>query len=103
MDRLSCTPDNGLQPLPKDFRHPADYRDEIEHQQVAKILAELPPDHIAIYAYCTAARCASDTAGLSHLLVDRMDLVERLTDVYLAGVNRISVNHSGNSTDITRR
>lgn len=76
----SRSPDNGLKPLPKERRHAADYRDELEHEAVARILAELPPDHIAVYAYSTAARSAADTISLTHLLADRMDLVERLVD-----------------------
>jgi hypothetical protein len=71
-----------LRPLAKERRHPADYRDELEHAEVAKILSELPDDHIAIYAYYTGARGAADSIGLGHLLADRMDLVERLAAAY---------------------
>lgn len=52
-----------LKPLPNERRHRADYRDEIEHLEVVKILSELPADRIAIYA---------------------LDLVERLTDAHMA-------------------
>ncbi len=85
----SQRPDNGLKPLPKERRHPADYRDEEEHRAVAAILAELPPDHIAVYAYSTAARSSADSTSLAHLLVDRMDLVERLVDAADAGRERL--------------
>jgi hypothetical protein len=67
-----------LKPLAPDRRHPADYRDEIEHDAVAEILSDLPEDHIAIYAYYTAARSAADSLSMTHLVTERPDLVARL-------------------------
>jgi hypothetical protein len=50
--------------LPRDKRHPADYRDELEHAEVPVVLGELPEDHPARIAYYsgdrrrrTASRC----------------------------------------------
>jgi hypothetical protein len=84
-----------LKPIAKERRHRADYRDEIEHAEVAKILSELPPDHIAIYAYYTAARCSADSISLAYLLPERMDLVERLTDAHMAHSSRIWDRYTG--------
>lgn len=36
-----------VQRLPPERRHPADYRDDIEHAEVAQIMSELPEDHPA--------------------------------------------------------
>ena len=70
-------------------RHPADYRDELEHAEVAAVLAELPEDHPARVAYYSGAREASDSIGLGHLVADRPDLVQRLVDAYMAHGARI--------------
>ena len=86
-----------LKPLAKERRHPADYRDEMEHEEVAAILSELPDDHIAIYAYFTAASCALDSLSMTHLLVDRMDLVDRLIDAFTAASARIWKRSPGHS------
>lgn len=43
-------------------RHPADYRDEMEHAEVASILSELPDDHPACIAYPSLAREESDSS-----------------------------------------
>ncbi len=85
-----------LKPLAKERRHPADYRDEIEHEAVAEILSDLPDDHIAIYAYYTAARCAADSIGLSHLVED-FYVVDRLTTAYFAAAKRIWQRSPGHS------
>ena len=61
-----------MEPLPKDKRHLADYRDEIEHAEVAAALSELRSDHPAAVAYSTAA--AADSLALTHLLKDRPDI-----------------------------
>jgi hypothetical protein len=45
-----------VNPLPRDRRHPADYRDDIEHAEVAAALSELPEDHPAAVAY-SRGRC----------------------------------------------
>lgn len=59
-------------------RRPADYRDEIEHAEVARILSELPEEHPVCAAYSSGAREASDSLSMTHLVADRMDLVQRL-------------------------
>ena len=84
-----------LKPLARDRRHPADYRDEIEHAAIAQILAELPDDHIAIYAYYTGARSAADSLSMTHLLADRMDLVERLVTASSEANARICARSRG--------
>lgn len=82
-----------VKPLPKERRHVADYRDELEHEAVAEILSELPDEHQAIYIYSTAR--TSSTAELSYYLTDRMDLVERLKDALYEAKSRVPVGHSG--------
>src|SRR5947209_4006575 len=86
-----------MDPLPLSARHRADYRDELEHAEVARILSELPPDHPACVAHLAGAREASDSLGLSHLLAERLDLVERLVAAHLAHHDRIWARHSGAS------
>jgi hypothetical protein len=86
-----------LKPLAPERRHPADYRDEIEHADVARILSGLPDEHIAIYAYYTGARNAADSIGLTHLLTDRMDLVDRLVAAYTIASSRIWMRSPGHS------
>lgn len=86
-----------LKPLAPERRHPADYRDEIEHAEVAQILSELPDDHIALYAYYTGARAASDSISLTHLLSDRMDLVDRLVTARQEADGRIWASSPGHS------
>ena len=86
-----------LKPLALERRHRADYRDEIEHAEVVKILSELPDDHIAVYAYFTAARSAADSLTMTHLLEERTDLVERLTSAHAAAGSRINARSPGHS------
>jgi len=71
-------------------RHPADYRDAIEHAEVVQILAELPADHPACVAYASGAREASDSLSMAHLLADRPDLVARLVAAYMGHGARIN-------------
>lgn len=78
-----------IQPLPPQRRHAADYRDGIEHAEVAQIVSELPADHPVRAAYLSGAREAADSIGLSRLLADRMDLVQRLVAAYTAHADRI--------------
>jgi hypothetical protein len=78
-----------MKPLPKEKRHPADYRDEIEHAEVAAALAQLPDDHPARIAYLSGAREASDSLSLSNLLPERLDLVEQLVAAYTGHSKRI--------------
>lgn len=84
-----------LKPLAPERRHAADYRDEIEHAEVADILSDLPDDHVAIYAYYTAARSTSDSLSMTHLVAERPDLVARLIAAYMGRGARI--NAKGNS------
>ncbi len=44
------------QPLHQSKRHPSDYRDELEHAEVAAVLGELPSEHPARIAYYSGAR-----------------------------------------------
>ena len=81
--------------LPRDKRHPADYRDELEHAEVAAVLSELSEDHPARRSYLTAE--SSDSIALTHLVGDRMDLVERLKQAYLAHSRRIWDRYAGGS------
>ena len=91
-----------LEPLPCGRRHPSDYRDEIEHAEVAQVLAELPEDHPAKIAYYSGAREAADSLSLSHLLTDRMDLVKRLTAAYFGHNDRIWARYTG-AAHLSRR
>jgi hypothetical protein len=74
-------------------RHPADYRDELEHEDVAAALSGLPHDHPAAVAYSTGA--LSDSIALTHLLKGRRDLVDRLVAAYLGHNDRIWSMHCG--------
>ncbi|HWM41485.1 MAG TPA: hypothetical protein VNP36_03515 [Burkholderiales bacterium] len=82
-----------MEPLPKENRHPADYRDELEHAEVAAALSELPDDHPARAAYSTGA--LSDSIALTHLVKDRRDISERLVAAYLSHNARIWAKHRG--------
>jgi len=76
-----------MEPLAKDKRHPADYRDEMEHAEVAAALSELPGDHPAAVAYRTAA--VGDSLALTYLLKDRADIAKGLVSAYLGHSRRI--------------
>lgn len=76
-------------------RHPADYRDELEHAEVARILSELPADHPARVAYSTGAREASDSISLMWLVAERRDMVQALTDANMAAWRRTLVRQGG--------
>jgi hypothetical protein len=91
-----------LAPLPPERRHPADYRDDIEHAEVAAILSELSDGHPARAAYSSGAREASDSIQLSHLLTERMDLVDRLTKAYFEHQGRIWDRYTGTGNVQTR-
>jgi hypothetical protein len=51
------------------------------------VLSELLDDHPAVVAYSTGA--VSDSIGLTHLLKERPDLVDRLVAAYLGHNARI--------------
>lgn len=89
----SMSPDQ--QPIPIEHRHRADYRDEAEHAEVARILAELPVEHPARIAYVTGAREASDSISLSWLVADRSDMVQALTDANMAAYRRMLARKVG--------
>ena len=82
-------------PISPEHRHLADYRDEIEHAEVARILSGLPVEHAARVAYSTGAREAADPIALSWLLADRSDPVAALVEAYLAATRRIRTWRSG--------
>jgi len=83
------------QPLAPERRHRADYRDEIEHAEVARILSELPAEHPARVAYATAAREACDSISLTWLVADRRDMVQALVDANMAAYRRILARQGG--------
>jgi hypothetical protein len=74
----------GLQPPPPEHRHCADYRDELEHAEVARILFELPVEHPARTACSTGAREACDSISLTWLVAERRDIVHALAEANLA-------------------
>jgi hypothetical protein len=57
----------------------------------------LPEDHIALYAYYTGARAASDSCSLTHLLTDRIDLVDRLMTARTEADGRVWARSPGHS------
>jgi len=67
------------QPLAPEHPHRADYCDEVEHAEVARILSELSAEHPARVAYATGARQVSDSISLSWLVADQHDMVQALT------------------------
>jgi hypothetical protein len=78
-----------VKPLPQSLRHPSDYRDDIEHFEVARILSDLPDRHPARTAYSSGAWEGANTLSLSRLCAGRLDLVERLIAVYSAHAERV--------------
>ena len=62
-----------------------DTRDAAEHEAVRLAIAVLPQDHTARQAY----RRGAGTIELSHLVADRPELVEALTEAFLAGYRRM--------------
>ena len=82
-----------MEPIAKEKRHLADYRDEIEHAEVAAALSDLPEDHPAVRAYLTAA--LADSLALTYLLKDRPDIAQRLVTAYLGHSRRIWTRHTG--------
>ena len=82
-------------PLPPERRHGADYRDEIEHAEVARILSDLHAEHPARVAYATGAREASDSISLTWLVADRRDMVQALTEANMAAWCRTLARQGG--------
>jgi hypothetical protein len=78
-----------LQHIPTGRLHRADYRDEREHAEVARILSELPAEHPARLAYAAGAREASDSISLTWLVADRPELVAALVEANLAAYRRM--------------
>jgi hypothetical protein len=84
-----------LDVTPPEHRHRADYRDEEEHAEVARILSELPAEHPARIAYMTGAREASDSISLSWLVAEQLDIVRALTEANLAAYRRMLARQGG--------
>lgn len=84
-------------PLEKSKRHLADYADDEAHVEIAATLSELPDDHPARAKYLRGE--ADGIIAVTHLIADRMDLVERLKDAYFAHGRRISAK-APNTSDI---
>jgi hypothetical protein len=82
-------------PTPPHQRHPADYRDELEHAEVARILSEIPEQHPARVAYATGAREAPDSISLSWLVADRFDMVQALVNANMAAYGRVLARQGG--------
>ena len=80
---------------PSRHRHPAAYRDEEEHAEVARILSVLPEGHRARIAYMTGAREAADSISLSWLVVDRYDIVQALVEANMAAWRRTMSRYGG--------
>ena len=76
-------------------RHPADYRDEIEHAEVVRTLSGLPEQHPARVAYAAGAREAADSISLTHRVADRCDLVGALIEANLAAYRRTLAMQGG--------
>jgi len=72
----------------------ADYRDEQEDTEVARIVSELPAEHPARVAYATGAREAADSIPLTLLVVDRR-VVRALTEANLAAWGRTLTRQGG--------
>jgi hypothetical protein len=66
-------------------------RDDEADREVATILAELPPSHPARIAFAEGQH----TAALTHLLLDRADLIERLKNTIFACSARSYENYYG--------
>jgi len=70
---------------------PPDMRDSLEHVAVQEALAELPADHPARRAYSEGL----DTIALTHLVRDRRNIAQALSEAYLAGWRRSLARGSG--------
>ena len=73
-----------VKPLAKAKRHPSDYRDDIEHAEIASVLSLLPEKHPARIAYSSGAWEGANTISLSRLVAAHRDLLERLIEIYTA-------------------
>ena len=73
-----------LRPLPRNKRHPSDYRNDQEHRELARILSDLPDKHPARVAYMSGSWHGANTLSLVRLVAKRADLVDRLMEVYNA-------------------
>jgi hypothetical protein len=71
-------------PLPKAKRHPSDYRDEVEHAEIAHLLSHLPERHPARVAYCSGAWEGANTISLSRLVAAHLKILSRLIEIYTA-------------------
>lgn len=75
---------SAVRPLPPDKRHPSDYRNDQEHGEIARLLSELPDQHPARIAYSSGSWEGANTLSLMRYLVKRMDLVDKLLEIYTA-------------------
>lgn len=71
--------------------NPYDARDQIEHAEIAALLEQLPAEHPAREAYGRGVT----TIELTHLVADRVELVDGLKKAYLAGFGPVLVGSSG--------
>ena len=75
---------SSVRPLPREKRHPSDYRDDNEHAEIALLLSELPPKHPARVAYLSGSWEGANTLSLSRLVTRRGDIFDRLLAIYSA-------------------
>lgn len=75
---------SAVRPLPLNKRHPSDYRNDQEHREIARLLSELPDKHPARIAYASGAWEGANTLSLMRLLAKRIDLIDRLLEIYNA-------------------
>jgi hypothetical protein len=75
---------SAVRPLPSNKRHPSDYRNDQEHKEIARLLSDLPDKHPARIAYASGSWEGANTLSLVRYLVKRMDLVDKLIEIYNA-------------------
>ena len=68
-----------------------DTRDEQEHADVAVVLTVLPAEHPARDAHARGV----GTLELTHLVADRVELVDGLKQAFLAGYRRLLAGSGG--------
>jgi hypothetical protein len=70
---------------------PFDAHDDRERDEILEILKELPEEHRARRAHSEGA----DAIALTHLVDDRQDLIDRLTQAWLGGYGRMLQRSGG--------
>ena len=68
-----------------------DTRDAQEHADVAAVLTVLSAEHLAREAYARGV----GTLELTHLVADRVELVDGLKEAFLAGYSRLLDSSGG--------